>query len=62
MPSVFLRVTKVMKIDYDGPRTAKGLTDFAKKNIENRVIRLTDDTLASFLLEQVFLDPVKSQN
>jgi hypothetical protein len=39
--------------DYTGPRTAKGLTDFAKDNMENLVVRLTDDTLAAFLERQV---------
>jgi len=40
-------------VDYMGPRTAKGLTDFVKDNMENRVVRLTDDNLASFLANNV---------
>jgi hypothetical protein len=40
--------------DYTGPRTAKGLTDFAKDNMENRVTRLTDDNLSSFFADKVF--------
>jgi protein disulfide-isomerase A6 len=42
-------------VDYVGPRTAKGLTDFAKQNMENLVVRVTDDTIDSFLRDNVFL-------
>jgi len=46
-------IANILISDYYGPRTAKGLTDFAKENMENKVIRLTDDTLSSFLTNNV---------
>jgi hypothetical protein len=42
-------------VDYNDPRTAKGLTDFAKENMENLVVRVTDDNLSSFLGNKVWL-------
>jgi hypothetical protein len=36
-------------VDYNGPRTAKGLTDFAKQNMENLVVRVTDENINAFL-------------
>jgi hypothetical protein len=41
--------------DYNGPRTAKGLTDFAKQNMENLVVRVTDDNINAFLEGNVYL-------
>lgn len=41
--------------DYNGPRTAKGLTDFAKQNMENLVVRVTDENLNAFLQGNVYL-------
>jgi protein disulfide-isomerase A6 len=46
---------KTDSVDYNGPRTAKGLTDFAKENMENLVVRVTDDNLSSFLGNNVWL-------
>ena len=44
--------------DYNGPRTAKGLTDFAKQNMENLVVRVTDENLNAFLEGNVYF-PLK---
>ena len=40
-------------VDYNGPRTAKGLTEFAKQNMKNLVERVTDENLSSFLANNV---------
>jgi protein disulfide-isomerase A6 len=39
--------------DYTAPRTAKGLTDFAKERMENLVVRVTDDSIKTFLADKV---------
>jgi protein disulfide-isomerase A6 len=39
--------------DCMAPRTAKGLTDFAKERMENLVVRVTDDSIKTFLTEKV---------
>ena len=35
-------------LDYSGPRTAKGVVDFVTNKLPSKVIKVTDDTLASF--------------
>jgi hypothetical protein len=39
--------------DYSGPRTAKGLADFARDSVENIVVRVNDDNIDKFLNENV---------
>lgn len=60
MHRVYTRKSGIDQIDYNGPRTAKGLTEFAKQNMENLVVRVTDENLSSFFQNNV--SPVKDFN